>query len=310
MSIDAMNTDYDDDFKVKSFGFQSLPADATIKVEDREDSVAIRKTQSIAATHLTPDVPLPSDASLQDRVTVGAPTPMEIEPETAAPKPMDIESEAKPASDIGSMDSLNTEELLAMKVDLEAQNENLQKMETELESNIESLLEMEAALINQNPPEPAILQFPNLALEAVNVGLEKEKHTNAILNGHIAEAQKSQKDIDLLLDLSAELLQHKAADGENIEMSDKLKDLLKQLQERGIDLWKSEETSLSKEKLSELKTLSSAQVDKLRSSIQLIFTTKIQTLIQAMGAILECVKDIIRNHNKLISGINNKMTTR
>jgi hypothetical protein len=121
------------------------------------------------------------------------------------------------------------------------------------------------------------------------------------LNGHIKKAEEHQKDIDLLLDFSSELTAMKE---DQKEMSEKLKTILGQLKERGIDLWKSEDQTLSKEKISELKSLSSAQVDKLRSNLQILFTTKIQVLVQAIGAILECVKDIIRNNSRLVSAAN------
>lgn len=262
MSGEYLSAVEDDDSRVKAFGLPNLPLEP-IKVDEREDGVTIKKTQSVAFNQISPDMPHPADAPLEGRVSIGAP--------------------AKPT---------------------------LEEVQNDLESDIEALQAVESMLINENPPEPAAFQFPNLAWESVKVGLAKERHSNDVLNGHILEAQKLQKDVDLLLDLSAELMQHKPADGDNIEMSDKLKTLLKQLKERGIDLWKSEETSLSKESVSELKSLSGAQMDKLRSSVQIIFTTKIQTLIQSIGAILECVKDIVRNSSRLISTINNKMSGR
>lgn len=149
-------------------------------------------------------------------------------------------------------------------------------------------------------PNPLALDFPNLAWEAIKAGLAKEQMTNNQLNQHIKEAEQHQKDIDLLLDFSAELTGHK----EDEEMTEKMKTLLKGLKDRGIDLWKGEESKLSKEKISELKSLASSQVDKLRSNLQIIFTTKIQVLIQSISAIMEILKDVIRNNNKLISAAN------
>lgn len=142
--------------------------------------------------------------------------------------------------------------------------------------------------------------FPNLAWEAVKAGLAKEELTNRQLNDHIKQAEKHQKDIDLLLDFSAELTAYK----EDTEMPESMKTKLNELKERGIDLWKSNETKLSKDKISQLKSLSSSQVDKSRSNLQIIFTTKIQSLVQSIGAIMETLKDIIRNNSKLISTAN------
>lgn len=181
--------------------------------------------------------------------------------------------------------------------DPESQNAHLEALSAKLESAQASLQE-----IADNPaPEGRPLVFPNLAWESIKLGLAKEKLVNDQLNGHIQAAEKHQKEIDLLLDFSAELTAHKKGEG---EMSEKMKSLLAELKERGIDLWKSEEMTLNEERVSDLKSLTNAQVDKLRSNLQIIFTTKIQTLIQSIGAIIETLKDIIRNNTKLINAAN------
>lgn len=175
----------------------------------------------------------------------------------------------------------------------------------ELESNVtssyETLKDMEARLNSDNPPAPHTLNFPHLAWESVKAGLKAEGINNEKLNTHIKEAEKHQKDIDLLLDLSAELTGHK---DDTKEMSQKMKDLLADLKTRGIDLWKGEGFQINTQKISDLKLLTNAQVEKLRSNLQISLTTKIQALIQSIGAILETIKEIIRNNTKLINTIN------
>lgn len=153
--------------------------------------------------------------------------------------------------------------------------------------------------IEDNPN--SVDHFPNLAWEAIKAGLEKEKITNQKINEHIRDAQKIQKEIDLLLDLSAELTAHK--EGAK-EPSVKMKALLEELKELGIELWKGEDKGLTPEKISEIKSLSSAQIDKLRSNLQIIFSTKIQVMIQTIGSIMETLKEIIRNNSRLISTAN------
>ena len=152
-----------------------------------------------------------------------------------------------------------------------------------------------AGLTNAEIGVQAVTEFPNLAWEAIKAGLNKEQITNTQLNIHIGEAQKHQKDIDLLLDFSAELTGHKEDAG---ELSQKAKDLLEELKGRGIDLFKGEDKMINKEKLAALKDLSNSQVDKLRSNLQMLFTTQIQPKIQAVGSIMEALKDILRNHRK------------
>lgn len=155
--------------------------------------------------------------------------------------------------------------------------------------------------------DTGLLAFPNVAWEAVKLGLEKERFTNDQINMHVREAEKIQKDIDLLLDLQAEMT---SLDDDAPEMTEKMREILQKLKDSGIELWKEEGSSISKDKLSQLKSLTSSQVDKLRSNLQIIFTTKIQVLIQTIGAIMETLKDIVRNHNRLISRVNQLTTGR
>lgn len=170
-------------------------------------------------------------------------------------------------------------------------SENIDNVVDELENYQSDLKKIE----KQSAPH-----FPNLAWESIKAGLAQEKITNGKLNGHIKDAEKLQKEIDLLLDLSAELTAHP----EGAVPSDKMKALLIDLKQRGIDLWKGEDRTFSKERISELKSLANAQVDRLRSNLQIIFTTKIQVLIQTIGSIMETLKDIIRNNTKLINAAN------
>lgn len=137
-------------------------------------------------------------------------------------------------------------------------------------------------------------EFPNLAYEALKLALAKEQITNDKINGHIAEAKKQQDSIKLLLDLTAEI--NVLKDGG--KLSDKAKEILAKLKEQGIEVWKGGD-ELSKEQVSELKSLSSSQTDTLRSNLQILFTTKIQTLIQEIGTIMDVLKEIIRNDSKL-----------
>ncbi len=178
---------------------------------------------------------------------------------------------------------------------------NTARIEEDLETHLADLRATESRLRSDNPPALRTPNFPNLAWESVKAGLAQEKLTNDKLNGYIKEAEKNQKDIDLLLDFSAELTAQK----EDVkELSEKMKDLLAKLKERDIDLWKGEDQKVNKEKISELKSLASAQVDKLRSNLQILFTTKIQVQIQNISAIMETLKDIIRNNTKLINTAN------
>lgn len=143
---------------------------------------------------------------------------------------------------------------------------------------------------------PSITSFPNLAGESVRFGLAKEAWMTEQVNHHLQKTRELQEGIDLLLDLSAEL----ATMPSDSEMSDRTKNILAQLKERGIDLWKGEGTFLSKEQISELKSLSSARVDKMRSDLQILLATQIQVALQCMSSVWECVKGIIQSNAQLL----------
>ena len=166
-----------------------------------------------------------------------------------------------------------------------------------LETQIGRLEGIQDQLIN----EGGELKFPNLAWEAVKAGLAEERKSSATLRHQVQEAEKFQKDIDLLLDLNAELTAHK--DGFK-EMPASMKGLLEQLKDRGIDIWKGELNGFSKETIAELKLLTSSQVDKVQSNLRIIFTTRIQSLITAISAILDTLREIIRNDRQAKAAAN------
>jgi hypothetical protein len=153
----------------------------------------------------------------------------------------------------------------------------------------------------------AVTEHPNLAWEAIKMGLMKERVTNDQLNAHIKEAEKHQKDIDLLLDFNAEMSGFK---DDGTELSQRAKELLEELRERGIDLWKGEDKTVNKERVSSMKELSSNHIDKSRSKLQNLVLTKIQPKIANIGAIMETLKDIMRNHTKLMNTVTGNMGKR
>jgi hypothetical protein len=170
--------------------------------------------------------------------------------------------------------------------ELKAQNGRLEKASSELQDVKDELKKGE---------------FPALALAAVMLGLAKEQHVNAQLKGHVDGINKRQKDMQLLLDLNAQLMPLKEA---NNELPATAKAILSELKARGIDLWKKEGTSLKKEEVADLRSLSGSKIDQLRSEVQVTLSAHMQALVQSIGAILECIKGIIQYNNRLISAAN------
>jgi hypothetical protein len=165
-------------------------------------------------------------------------------------------------------------------------------------SRVEPLInELEAAKAELEKPNLQVetFQFPNLPWEALKAGLATENRYNEKLQFHIAEAEKCQGQIKKLLSLSAALSAYK----EGTEMNESTLALLAELKEAGIDLKKSDGKVLSKEELTELKSLTSANIEQLRTDLQGVFVTKIQVLTHQISTIIELLKDTIRNGRKV-----------
>lgn len=149
--------------------------------------------------------------------------------------------------------------------------------------------------------DPAtIIAFPNLAWEVVKVGLIKEGQTTHKINGHIDEATSLQETNDLLIKFRTEL----AALPENwTELPESMKTVLNDLKAKGIDILGGKEFLKTKEAKEEYKFIATSHLDKKRNDLNLLFTTKINSLIQAIGTILDCLKDIVRNDSRLRNSI-------
>lgn len=132
-------------------------------------------------------------------------------------------------------------------------------------------------------------KFPHLAWEAIQVGLKREAFIHNKLNAHIDAIERSHDDISLLLTLNAELGGVK--EDENNELSEKAQNLIAQLKERGIEL--------KGESAGEIKRQASAHESRLRSEIQIKFTTKVQTLMQQVESLMQILQNIIRSDSKL-----------
>lgn len=147
----------------------------------------------------------------------------------------------------------------------------------------------------------AINDFPALAWESVKAGLAKEKQSNDELDRHIKKAQDLQKALKDALEGSAELTA--IPDKGSHEISPKLKAIAKELKERGLDLKLEDGVKITKDKALELKSLISSFIDQRRSDLQILFTTKIQVVIQNIGSIMEALKNIVKDNTRLNSTI-------
>jgi hypothetical protein len=144
--------------------------------------------------------------------------------------------------------------------------------------------------------------FPNLAWEAIKVGLAKERQVDEQLRKDVRTCEAYQENIDLLLKLSRALSSHK----EDTEMSEEIKALLNQLKDKEINLWKEEEENqtLTKERISTYKHEIDNTVQNLKGKTHNLFTTSVGPKTEAMKAILEALKEIHRSQARVINKAN------
>ncbi len=141
---------------------------------------------------------------------------------------------------------------------------------------------------------PKPFEFPNLAWEAIKAGLEQDDFIYAKLNEHISNIETAHADIALLLNLNAELSGVEDEEG----LSEKAREILEELSDRGIDI--------EAESVGEIKQLAGSHESRLRSEIQIKFTTKVQYLMQNLQSLNEILQKIIQYDSKLKEYINQR----
>lgn len=140
--------------------------------------------------------------------------------------------------------------------------------------------------------------FPNVAMTMLQVGLRVENQHNKTLERHAAEAQEIQKTIEQLIDLS-NMFGEKARGNKETELSEKIQKLSSDLEKKGIDLFKEDPKKLKEEQIIELKAKIGAHTDRLKTDLQIKFTTEIQVKINELQSILDCLKTIEKYASRL-----------
>ncbi len=157
--------------------------------------------------------------------------------------------------------------------------------------------------------DPALVQIPKSNLEErveevsmatiAHLAMQREAIGSLKLKNLTAQVQNQVKAIDLLLDMSQELTSL-PDDVEVHELTDKMKEILQNLEVgHGITLFK-EDVKITKEKLAEFKAQIGAKVDKLRTELQTTVSTEIQPETQNLQNIMNIVQNIFQNFTRLV----------
>ena len=135
--------------------------------------------------------------------------------------------------------------------------------------------------------------FPNVAYGSIQAALKREKYSSMKLQERSIEVKQHLKNIDLLLDLSAEI--SSLPEGDAQTPSEKFKQVAEQLKEQGIHILKGSD----KLQKGECKALVSAQIDKERTALQTTITTEIQPEINNINSIMNILQQIIQSDARL-----------
>lgn len=154
-----------------------------------------------------------------------------------------------------------------------------------------------------NPKEASIFNLDPAREMAQGIDRLENKLKKEKINPLQAEAEaiagtdETPGTIDLLLDLSKEL---SSLLSEKPQLSDRAKELLQELKEKGIDLLDiDEKKEFTKEQLADLKTRIATQTDVQRTKLQQIFT-KIQTELQNLSTLIDTAKKTISEQTDLM----------
>jgi hypothetical protein len=137
----------------------------------------------------------------------------------------------------------------------------------------------------------------DLAKAMIQAGSGFEEVSTEKLHAMELESNEIIESIDLLLDFSREA---SSLNAESPKITEKMRSINKQLQERGINLLNLPEgKEIDKEQLASVKSATGSHIDKLRTKIQQIFT-KMQTVIQNMSSVNDSIKKMINEQSDLI----------
>lgn len=204
--------------------------------------------------------------------------------------------------------ALSTEELALLEKTKRAASEQLNQC---LALDGPSLTDIEPIFTDSNSSASEVASaaylvlcpnFPNLAAGIFDLALAKEQHYQNELEGHAEVARNIQATMSQLIDLSGKFALY-TGDEKMVEISAEVKQLCKDLKEKGIEILQGEENKVNRDRLAELKALISSHIRRLETDLKIEFSTKIQVKINELNSLLECLKTIEKYSSRLNSTI-------
>lgn len=166
-----------------------------------------------------------------------------------------------------------------------------------------------ARISDLNPALPDALDLahpsdPNLALEGLTAAARYEKRMAEQMQSMDQETRNRLDLIDQLLSLSSEIT--KIGDKDKVEIPAKMKEILADLKEQGIELIENPDKPLTREQIVEMKSLIGGRIDQSRTEVQQSFT-RMQTLMQNLSSVNDSAKRFINEIGQLHRTISRNM---
>lgn len=139
----------------------------------------------------------------------------------------------------------------------------------------------------------------NLTLEALKFGLAKLQSQQKKVHNNIDEATQAQKTIEKLIQLSSQLPMSE----KDTILSDAVLEQFKDLEKSGITILQPNEKKLTPARLVEIKSLINSNNDRLKTELQIKFTTKIQVAISDMNSLIDSLKLIQKTSERFMEFI-------
>jgi hypothetical protein len=137
--------------------------------------------------------------------------------------------------------------------------------------------------------------FPNLTWEILNCYLNYQESQQKKLTNLSNDASHINQKINNLTELRSKLPNNE----KSVELSESAQLLVKDLEKEGISLLQPNEKTISSARMEDLKTQIDAERDRLKSELNILFSSKMPVLIKELQSIEEVVRAILKSDDRM-----------
>lgn len=127
--------------------------------------------------------------------------------------------------------------------------------------------------------------------DIVETALLFEKFKTRNINANIQKASNLQESMEQLVDLNGKLALYGENETEKT-ITPEIREIFQKLKAKGIDILPEKETKLSRERLAEVKAAIGAHTERLKTELQVLFTTELSVDIQILQSVMDAARRI------------------